>query len=145
MLWLAGLLFLAFRKLAQRLQHKRLWFLPFVFLVLAVASLAYAPLPFGWGSIAGLVASLAGWVLGWIGSLIGVPAAIIAGLLLVVTIAFGLVDLIKDHRPDGAAKTMVYAVPVLVLLAAGPLAPTIYGFIDTLGGFGPQVVANIAS
>lgn len=144
MLWLAGLFFLALRKLAKKLKNKKLWFLPYTFLVLAVAALAYAPLPWGWGSLGGILAALVGWVLGWIGGLLGVSAAMIAGLLLVLAIVFGLVDLIKDQKPDAWAKTMVYAVPVLTLVAAGPLAANVLEFIQTLGGLGPTVVSEIA-
>lgn len=149
MLWLAGLFFLALRKLSEKFiggkTGRFTWFLPFLFLVLAVTALAYAPLPFGWGSIGGLLAGLLSWVFGWIGTLIGVSATAIAGILLVLVLAFGLVDLIKDRKPDGFAKTMVFAAPVLVLLASGPLAGNVAGFIDSLSSFGPNVVANITS
>lgn len=145
MLWLAGLFFLALRKLAQKFNgHRYTWWLPYAFLALGVFALAYAPLPFGLGSIGTLVAQLVGWLFGWIGSWFGVSATIIAGVLLVLSLAFGLVDLLKDRKPDGAAKTMVFALPVLVLVASGPVAANIGQFIELVGGVGPEVVANIA-
>lgn len=144
MLWLAGFFFLALRFVAKKIGKKKLWFVPFMFLTLGVCALAYAPLPFGIGSIASLVAGMADWVLGWVGGLIGVSSAVIAGLLLVLVLIFGLVDLIQDHKPNGMAKTMVFALPVLALIAAGPIASNVQNGIETVGGWGPNVVSTIA-
>lgn len=145
MLWLAGLFFLALRFVAKKFAHKHrvLKLVPFAFLALAVAAMAYAPLPFGLGSIASLAAALAGWVFGIVGGWIGVSSSVIAGLVLVLVLLFGAIDLIKDLKPDGWATAMVYALPVLVLIAAGPVAAQIQDAITTLGGVGPEVVANV--
>jgi hypothetical protein len=143
MLWLAGLFFLAMRKVATKIVGKKLWFLPFVFLVLAVFSLAYAPLPFGWGSIAGLIGYVGTWLLGLLGGLFGASGATIAGLLLIVVLIFGMIDLIKDHKPDGAAKTMVFALPVLVLIASSSIAGNVGNFIERVANVGPAVVQSI--
>ncbi|TDX84965.1 hypothetical protein [Amycolatopsis arida] len=145
MLWLAGLVFLALRKIAQKFSNRYTWWAPYVLLVLAIAALAYAPLPFGLGSIGSIAAWALNWFLGLVGSLIGVSATIIAGVALVLTLAFGLVDLFKDHKPDGAAKWMAFSAPVLVLIASGPIAANVGQLIDLLGGVGPEVVATIAS
>ena len=145
MLWLAGLTFLALRKLSTKLKNKRLWFLPYGFHVLAGSALAYAPLPFGWGSVAGIGAKVVAWVLGWPAKLFGdgaVTVQIIAGVLLALALAFGLVDLLKDRKPDGWAKAMVYTVPVLALIAAGPFADTVELAIQTIGGVGPTVLGK---
>lgn len=145
MLWLAGLAFLALRKLAIKLKNKRLWFLPYTFLVLAGCALAYAPLPFAWGSVASIAAKVVTWLLGWPAKLFSDPAVtvqIIAGVMLALALAFGLVDLLKDKKPDGWAKSMVYTVPVLALVAAGPFADTVVLAIQTIGGVGPTVLGK---
>jgi len=145
MLWLAGLFFLACRYVAKKFSpdNDYLKLLPFVFLALAVAALAYAPLPFGWGSIGGLLGALTGLLLGGIGGLFGVSAGAIAAILLLLIVALGLIDLIKDLKPDAWAKWKVYTTPVLVLVAAGPLTPYVRAVIDTLGGVGPDAVAAL--
>ncbi len=143
MLWLAGLAFLALRKLAIKLKNKRLWFLPYGFLVLAGCALAYAPLPLGFGSVAGVAAKVVSWLLGWPAKVFSDPAVtvqIIAGVLLALALAFGLVDLLKDKKPDGWAKSMVYTVPILALVAAGPFADTVVLAVQTVGGLGPTVL-----
>lgn len=149
MLWIAGLFFLALRKLAQKFVSGKAgrwtWFLPFLCLVLAVTALAYAPLPFGWGSIGELLAAVVGTAFGWIGTWIGTSSAVIAGALLVLVIVFGLVDLLKDKKPDGFAKLMVFAVPVLVLIASGPVVGGVSGVVDNLSTFGPDMVAHLTS
>lgn len=145
MLWLAGLFFLVLRAVSKKLpaKHKAISLIPFAFLALAVAALAYAPLPFGWGSIAGIVGFIAGWLLGLLGGLIGVSAAAIAGLILVAVLLFGGIDLIKDMKPDGWAKWMVYTTPVLVLIASSPIAAQVSDVLSVLGGVGPEMVASI--
>lgn len=147
MLWLSGLLFLTLRWYTKKhiggKASQWLWWLPFALLALGVCALAYAPLPFGWGS----VASIAGWALSWvlalIGSWFGVSSQVVAGVLLFLVLLTGLTDLIKDRHPDGWAKTMVYAAPVLVLMSAGPLAPYVLDAIHSIGSAGPSVVHTI--
>lgn len=144
MLWLAGLFFLAARYVVKKFSsNKWMKLVQFGLLALAVAALAYAPLPFGWGSIGGLLGSLTGWVLGGIGGLFGVPASAIAAILLLLVVVCGLIDLVKDLKPDAWAKWMVYTVPVLVLVAGGPFTPYVQAVIDMLGGLGPDAVTAI--
>ncbi|GAA0645693.1 hypothetical protein GCM10010174_80890 [Kutzneria viridogrisea] len=143
MLWLAGLLFLVLRKVAKKWTNKYVWFLPFTFLALAVFALAVAPLPFGWGTVAGIAAKLVGWVLGWVGGLFGVNAQVAAGVLLVIVLVLGLHDLIKDHKPDGWARTMLFSLPVLTVVASGTLATKLLEFSHLVGGVGPTVVNSI--
>lgn len=145
MLWLAGLFFWGLRKIASKFKLKKLWFVPFGFFALMIAALAYAPLPFGWGTIANLLASLTGWVLRWPATLLGVKAEIIGGVLLVMALAFGAVDLLKDRRPDAWAKGAVYAAPVLALVASGPFAADVVQVVQTLGGVGPTVISSLTS
>lgn len=165
MLWLAGFFFLVCRFIAQKLLKgggsgggsgggksgagggqkgkKATRLIPFAFLLLAVAALVYAPLPFGWGSIGSILAALVGWVLGLPAALFSVPVATIAAVLLALVLVLGLIDLINDLHPDAWAKWMVYSVPVLALIAGGPLTPYVTGAIEFFGGVGPDTVAAI--
>jgi len=167
MLWLAGFFFLVCRSIAQKLlkgsggsgggsgggksgagggsqkAKKATRLIPFGFLVLAVAALVYAPLPFGWGSIGSILAALAEWALGLPAALFSVPVATIAAVLLALVLVLGLIDLVNDLHPDAWAKWMVYTTPVLVLIAGGPLAPYVTGAIEFFGGVGPDAVAAI--
>ncbi len=145
MLWLAGALFLFLRWIAKKFRSKWIWWLPFSLLLLAVFALAFAPIPFTDLSVAGLVAWLVGWAFNLVGSAFGVSGSVIAGVALFVVLAAGLVDLFKDRKADGWATTMVYSAPVLALLAAGPIAPQILEFVQTISGVGPTVVTTIAS
>lgn len=144
MLWLAGFLFLAIRKLASKWRHRHLWFLPFTLLTLAVFAFAWAPLPFGWGTTAGLSGWLVSWLFGFIGGLFGVSGRVIGAIVLVVVVLFGLHDLLKDHKPDAWAKVMVYAVPVLALVAGGSIAAHLLQFTHLVGNVGPSVVGTLA-
>lgn len=148
MLWVAGGLFLALRKLAERLQGRklfeRLWWLPFALLSLAVWAFAYAPLPFGWGTPAGLLGTIVKWVLQWPGSWIGVSASLIATVVLIVLLGFAAVDLFSDKKPDGIAKTAVYVIPILALVAGGSVAAQVLHFTHLVGNVGPQFVTSIA-
>src|SRR5699024_7449231 len=118
MLWLAGFFFLVCRSIAQKLlkgggksgagggsggksatggggqkSKKATRLIPFGFLLLAVAALVYAPLPFGWGSVGSILASLTEWALGLPAALFGVPVATIAAVLLALVLVLGLIDL----------------------------------------------------
>ncbi len=145
MLWLAGGFFLFLRWIAKKFTNKWMWWLPFLFLMLAVFALAYAPIPFTDITVAGLGQLVVGWLFGLLGSAIGVTAEIIAGLVLFGLLIRGLCDLIKDHKPDGWAKTLVYTAPVLALVASGPIAPRVLEFTQMIGGIGPDVITVVAS
>lgn len=150
MLWLAGGLFLFLRHLITPLANhgkvkKVLWWVPYALLVLGVCALMLAPIPFTDVSIAQGLAYVASWLFGLLGSAIGAPAAAIGGVALFILIVAALVDLIKDQKPDGIAKTAVFLLPVLALVAAGPIAANILDFTHSIGQVGPDVVNTLAS
>lgn len=69
---------------------------------------------------------LAGWLGGlfdWITDLfdVGAGGELIAGALLVLMVLGTVLDL-KDKKPDGFAKTGLIMIPLLALIAAGPIA-----------------------
>lgn len=144
MLVLAGFLFLAMRKLAIKWRNKHVWFLPFVLLALGVSALAWAPLPFQWGTAAGLLAQPVSGVFDWLGGLFGVHAQALGAIVLVIVLMFGGYDLLKDRKVDGAARIMVYSVPVLALVAGGSIAQHVLEFTHLIGNLGPSVVKQLA-
>lgn len=145
MLWLAGAFFLFLRWIAKKFKSKWTWWLPFGLLMLAVFAFAYAPIPFTSITVAQLGTWLVGWLFDLLGTAIGTSSALIAGLVLLCVLIAGLVDLIKDRKPDKWATIMVYSTPVLALLASGPIAPHILEFTQMIGGVGPTVITTLAS
>ena len=149
MLWIVALTFFVLRKLALKIDDKvgsrNRWvhLLPFLCLVMMVWALAYAPLPFGLGSIAGLLASLLSWGLGFVGGWFGVSGGAVAAVGLLAVVALGLWDLAVDGKPDGIAKTAVYTIPVLALVASGPIAPVLLDLVHTINSSTPSLVASI--
>lgn len=143
MLWLAALLFFAIRHKAKKWK-KVGWILDFGLLLLAVWAVMFAPLPFGLGSIGGLLAELVKWLFGGLlGSWAGVGASVIAGVLLVIVLWFGFHDVFKDHKADKWAKTMIYTVPVLAMVAGGGVAAHLLNLVNMVGHVGPSVVGAI--
>lgn len=143
-LWITGAFFLAIRwawnkYLGSGKANKWLWPVPYLMLAVAAFALLFAPLPFGWGTVAGLGAYLFTWLFGTIGA----PGRIIAGLALIVVLIVGFGDLIKDRKPDGMAKTMLFVAPVLCLAAGGALAAQVLQVTHLVGDVGPTVVTSL--
>ena|SRR5690606_5640821 len=106
----------------------KVWFLRPVLLLTFAASLA--------NTIVGVwAARLAGGVLGLIGGWIGVSAALMAGVVGLLLLVDTALDL-KNKRPDGMARTGLVALPVLVMVASGPLATTGAGLFDQVAQAG---------
>lgn len=149
MLWLsAGAAFiLAYlvHRVTKSYEGKKQWLklVPFSITAVGIFALSMAPLPFGAGSVAALAALIAIWPLKLLAALFGVSVGKIAAILLIGVIGAGLIDLWKDKKPDEWAKTMLFAVPVLVLIATGPVVNPVKDVIETIGGVGPSVVAKV--
>ena len=122
------------RKLGGGLAHK-LWFLRPAMLLICSASLA--------NTIVGVwAARLAGGGLGWAGELLGMSAATAAGVVGLLLLVGTALDL-KDHRPDGIAKTGLIVLPVLVMVATGPLAASGSGLFDSLAAGASTALASL--
>lgn len=151
MFWLSALaafiLFYLTRRITKSFEGKKPWLrlVPFAILAVGVFSLSMAPLPFGAGSVAGLAALVAIWPLKLIAALFGTSVGKIATILLLGSILAGLIDLFKDKKPDEWAKTMLIAVPVLVLIATGPVVDPVKNAIEAIGGVGPTFVTKITT
>lgn len=118
-----GLYFILGRKLTGTLAAKA-WFLRPAMLLICAASLANTVLGV-WG------AKAAGGLLGWIGGWFDVSAALLAGAVGLLLLVGTVLDL-KDKRPDGIAKTGLVLLPILAMVAAGPLAVQGSGLFDSI-------------
>ncbi|RAS57832.1 hypothetical protein C8D87_12115 [Lentzea atacamensis] len=148
MMWLAALFAFCLYPLASRLVKrwkplKKLWWLPYVILAVAIFALSAAPLPFGWGTVGGLAAKIVKWPMGLLAGWWDISVAWIAGPLLVLVIIAGLLDLFADKKADGFARIMLITAPVLALIATGPIASGTQEVVDTVGGVGPAVVEKV--
>lgn len=144
MLWLAGGFFLFLRKIAGSFKSKRTWWLPFALHTLEVTAFAFAPIPFTDLSIASGLGSLVTQLFKLLGMMFRAGGPTIAAVLLFCLIVAGIRDLVKDKKPDGWAKMMLYASPVLALVASGPIAPHVLDLAQMLGGVGPTVISAIS-
>lgn len=122
-------------------RKKMFWPIPPFLLLVGVASLVWAPIPWIGGTIASYVGTLLGLVLSWIpGLATGVAAAI---AILVLGIA-AVLDL-TDKKPEGWVKTFIVTAPFLAVIGSGPIPNTVQDFTRTVSGEATSVVTNIAS
>lgn len=113
----------------------KVWFVRPAMLLICSASLA--------STIVGVwAARLAGGVLGWIGGLLGASAALLAGVIGLLLLVGTALDL-KDKRPDGIAKTGLIALPVLAMIASGPLASIGTGLFGQIAGAGATALTTM--
>lgn len=104
------------------------WFLRPLMLLICAASLANTVIGV-WG------ARLFAGVLGWAGGLFGASAALLAGVVGLLLLVGTALDL-KDKRPDGIAKTGLVLLPILAMVASGPLAVQGSGLFDSIAQAG---------
>ncbi len=122
-----GMYLILGRKLTGSLAAKA-WFVRPAMLLICAASLANTIIGV-WGAKA--INALLGWVGGWFGAS-GALMAGVAGLLLLLGTALDL----KDKRPDGIAKTGLILLPILAMVAVGPLAVQGSGLFDSIAEAG---------
>lgn len=129
-----GLYFVLGRKLTGKWAEKA-WFLRPLMLLTCAASLANTIIGI-WG--ARLISGILGLVGGWFGASAALLAGVV-GLLLLVGTALDL----KDKRPDGIAKTGLIVLPVLAMVASGPLAAQGLGLFDSLAQAGGSALGSM--
>ena len=129
-----GLYALLGRKLTGKWADKA-WFLRPLMLLTCAAALA--------NTIIGVwAARLFGAVFGLVGGWFGVSAALlagVAGLLLLVGTALDL----KDKKADGIAKTGLVLLPILAMVASGPLAAQGLGLFDQVAQAGATALGSM--
>lgn len=161
MLWIAALTFFVLWKLAIKIDQRLtkgggqggkggkakagIHLLPFVCLTGMVWALYYAPLPFGLGSLAELLAGLVGWLLNAVAGLFGLSGGAVAAVAVLALVLLACWDLFIDLKPDAIAQTAMYVLPVLALVASGPIAPWVLDLIQTINGATPRIAATLTS
>ncbi|MEV3927034.1 hypothetical protein [Actinomadura coerulea] len=129
-----GLYFVLGRKLTGNLGTK-VWFLRPAMLLICAASLANTVLGV-WS------AKVTGGLLGWVGGWFGASAALLAGVVGLLLLVGTALDL-KDKRPDGIAKTGLITLPILVMVASGPLAAQGAGLFDSIAQAGANGLSTM--
>lgn len=114
-------------------------FVPFALLAIGVTTLANTIIV-TW-PVANVVAPIFGWVGGWF----GVSGATVAGVVFVLLAIAALLDILNDFDPEGIAMTAVIVLPVLALVAVGPLAAAGSGLFDSISEAGSQALTNLVS
>lgn len=101
------------------------WWVPSALLLIANASMA--------NTVVGVwSAKILGGLLGFVGGWFHVHAALIAGVAFLLLFIATVWDLVIDHKPDGIAKVGLVLLPVLVLIAAGPMPAHGRNFFDSV-------------
>lgn len=96
---------------------------------------------------------LGGWVathvLGWVISIpagwFNVGAAVLATIILLILAVVIGYDIAKDHKTDKAALGGLVAVPLVALIAVGPLAGGATTLFDAIANFGSNGVSTLVS
>lgn len=143
---LAAALFWIFRWFCKRIKFLsagRMFWLPYLFFVLAIWSLMLWPIPFWGESVASLLAYMLSALFGFVGSLIGGSAGIIASILLILVLLGTIADL-WDKKPDSWAKYSTFALAPLALVASAEFAPGVLAVVETVGGLGPELLTSMA-
>lgn len=143
MLWLTAICFFFLRWITKKkIKKKQLWFVPYACLAIAVFSLAYAPQPFPWHTAAQGAGFCLDWLLSFPASWFDVTVALLADLLLLGIVIAAAFDL-KDKKPEGIAKTMVYTAPVLATVASSVIATAVLRFSHTVSDLGPELIRAV--
>lgn len=130
-----GLYVVLRKRLAGKFNNK-LWFVAPALLLMATCSLANT------GLGAWIAHTIIGGLLGLLGGAFGISTSLLAGGIALIMLAGAVIDL-WDKKPDGFAKTAIIALPLLVILAAGPVASTAGGLFDSIAGVGHNGIAAL--
>lgn len=79
---------------------------------------------------------------GWAGGLLDASSGLVAGGIGLILLVGTALDL-RDHRPDGMAKTGLIMLPLLVLVASGPLASSGAGLFDSISQAGTHGLSSM--
>lgn len=141
MLWLvaAGALFLA--KVTKGRKHVY-WAIPVALLFIGVCALVWAPIPWVGQTVASLGGRVLAFPLGWLGDAVHADVATMATLAIVLLLIAGALDLL-DRKPDNYVKTAIVVVPILAVIAAGPVATSVQQVTHAVSGRSTTVVSGI--
>lgn len=122
--------------LRRRSKPTFLWMINAALAAIGGAALAATGLG-GW--IAGLIAGL----LGWVGGMFGAPASGLAGGLVLLCVVVAVLDIVADRRADRPAITALIALPLLVLISAGPVSGGVAQVYDVVSEAGRSSVGHL--
>ncbi len=112
--------------------------LPFAVMTVGIWTLIWAKIPFFGGTLANTIATPVGWILNHLGSAADMSGTRLATWMLVLGTLAAIIDVVRDKHPDGMAKTMVVAAPILAVLAGGSLAQQV---LQTTSNIGPSLMS----
>ena len=114
------------------------------FLWIIVAALAAI------GGAAFFATGLGGWVtglsaglLGWLGGLFGASATQLAGGVVLILVIAIVLDIAVDRRADRVAVAGLIALPMLIVIASGPVANGVSEFYEAVGTAGESSVGRL--
>lgn len=141
MLWLvaAGALFLAKVTKGRKYVY---WLIPVGLLFIGVCALVWAPIPWTGQTVASLGGRLLAYPLGWLGDLVNAGVGPMATVAIVVLLIAGFLDLL-DRVPDNYVKTAIVVVPILAVIAVGPVANSVQHVTRVVSGRSTTVVSGI--
>lgn len=114
------------------------WWLVGIVTALFACSLAATPLG-GW--LAGLLASLLGWIGGWINT----PGALLGAVLVLIGIPAVIYGFVHDKKADKWEMGALILLPLLFIIAAGPVAANGGTLTDAIAGFGSNGLSYLVS
>jgi len=84
------------------------------------------------------------WVFTFVGGWFGIGAGIIAGVIAVLMVVAAGFDIFADRKADTVALVCLFLLPILVLIASGPVAATVDRVYDNVYQGGVSSVGRLA-
>lgn len=122
--------------LRKRTKPKMLWIIS-----AALAAIGGAALANTWLGV--WIAQLLAGLLGWLGGLLGAPGTLLAGGLVLLCVVVTVLDIAADRRADRAAIISLIALPLLILISAGPVTGGVSQFYDAVSQAGRSSVGDL--
>lgn len=120
----------------NRSKPKILWIIKPMLAAMGAASFANT----GFGG------TVAGWMLGalgWVGSWFGISGPVVAGILVVALALVVVLDILFDRVANGPAIGSLFVLPLLFLVAAGPIAASGQTISDNVARAGTSSVGRL--
>lgn len=125
--------------LVLRRYSKPSWLWIPIALLAAFAGAAFART---WGG--DWLASALAWAFRFVGGWFGIGAGVIAGILAVLMVVVAVFDIGADRKADSPALACLFLLPILVLIATGPVASTVGSVYDHVYQGGVSSVGRLA-
>jgi hypothetical protein len=139
--WAAAVIFLVAWKVTKK-KGKLPWFVAPAVLFLGINALMMAPLPWIGGSIAEGVGAVFEVPIGWIASAMHTTGPILATAAIVVLLILAISDL-HDKKADKVAKSAMWLLPCLAVIAVGPIAEGVQTVNHSVGTAATAAISNL--